>query len=189
MIDTALGFILAELNTFLGARVHSSEPLAVLSHLANPDGTTPTGIENKLVLSLVNIEREAAAPALGIKGGGEHGQYSRRNPALNLNLSLLVCASFGNNYTEALRFLSIALSFFQARPNFTAQSSSAFPRELARLNIELVSLDTQALNNLWSILGAKYLPSALYKLRMLTLQDGIGEKIPAIRGASTQVGG
>lgn len=197
MIDKALSFILAELNAFLSARIQSNEQLAILSSLANPDGTTPPGLENKLVLSLVNIEREPAAPTLGVNttttaadrggrgGGGEDGGgYARVNPALNLNLYLLASASCGGNYGEALKLLSSTLAFFQAKRNFDQRNSALFPPGLERLSLELVSLDMQALNNLWSILGAKYLPSAMYKLRMLTFQAGwIIDQIPAVAGA------
>jgi len=34
--------------------------------------------------------------------------------------------------------------------------------------VEMINLTMQDLNNLWSISGSKYLPSASYKLRMVT---------------------
>lgn len=190
MIDTTLSFILEELNAFLGARIQNSEHLAVLSSLVNLDGTVPLGIENKLVLSLVNIERESAAPSLGTNtsGGGSH--YAHVSPTLNLNLYLLVSASFGGNYSVGLRLLSNALAFFQAKPNFNAHNSPSFPSGLERLSLESVSLDTQVLNNLWAVLGAKYLPSMMYKLRMLTFQQGWAtHPVPGVSGTDAQVGG
>jgi hypothetical protein len=140
MIDKVLSLILDELNVFLSARFEDSEPHAVLSNLANEDGSLPPAIENKLVLSLVNIERE---------------------PALNLNIYLRVSSNFAANYLESLRFLSAALEFFQERPVFSAPG-------MERLSVEMVNLAIQDLHDLWSISGSKYLPSALYKLRMVT---------------------
>jgi hypothetical protein len=183
MIDKTFAFILDELNGFLNSRFPSNEPHAVLSHLVNQDGTVPVQVEKKVVLSLVNVEREAAAPASGMQaraGGG----YARISPSLNLNVYLLVSASFGNNYGEALKFLSAALIFFQGRPVYSPQSSHRFPKELEKIAFELVTLDFHALNNLWSMQGGKYLPSALYKTRMLTVQDArITELVPESTGA------
>jgi hypothetical protein len=73
------------------------------------------------------------------------------------------------------------VAFFQAKPVFTAQGSASFPRELERLSMELVSLDYALLNNLWAALGAKYLPSVVYKARMLTIQESwITDRVPGI---------
>jgi hypothetical protein len=142
MIDKVLSLILDELNIFLSARFADSEPHAVLSSLIDRDGSVPSAIENKLVLSLVNIERE---------------------PALHHNLYLQVSANFAAaNYPESLRFLSAALEFFFERPVFSASG-------VASLSVEMINLTIQDLHNLWSISGGKYLPSVLYKLRMQDL--------------------
>ena len=152
MIDKALSFIADELNIFLGARFADGGPHAVLSSLVNQDGSVPPAIENKLVLSLVNIERDTTAVA--------------PNRALHLNLYLLVSANFAAaNYLESLQFLSAALEFFLERPVFAA---SALPSGIESLSVEMVNLTIQDLANLWSISGSKYLPSASYKLRMVT---------------------
>ena len=153
MIDKTLSFILDELNVFLGARFEDSEPHAVLSSLVNQDGSLPPATENRLVLSLVNIERETSA-----------------DRALHLNLYLQVSSNFAANYLESLHFLSAALEFFLERPVFGA---AALPSGIENLSVEMVNLTIQDLKNLWSISGSKYLPSALYKLRMSTTPRGL----------------
>jgi hypothetical protein len=186
MIDKTLTFLLDELNGFLGGRFQSSENLVVLSGLVNPDGTVPMAIENKLILTLVNAEREAAAVSAGANSSGFAGPRTRVSPPLNLNLYVLVSANFGNNYAEAIKFLSQALAFFQAKPVFTPQGSAAFPGELERLSMELVNLDFSLLNNLWAALGAKYLPSVVYKVRMLSIQEAwVTDRVPGITGTDT----
>lgn len=189
MIDKTLGFLLDELNGFLGVRYQSMEKLAVLSSLSNRDGSPVPGLDGKLVLTLVNIGREAAAPALGTPTKSAGGGYGRTAAPLNLNLYVMVSASF-NDYREALKMLSCALGFFQGRPGFDAQSTASFPPYLDKLTAELVSISTQEMNNLWGILGAKYLPSAVYKLRMLTLQQGwVDEQVPEVQNPDVSVGG
>ena len=82
MIDKALNFTLDELNSFLGTRFQSHENLAVLSSLSNQDGSAPVITDNKIVLSLVNIERETAASS-GARVRADGGAYVRVQPALN----------------------------------------------------------------------------------------------------------
>ena len=186
MLDRTLSFLLDQLNGYLGARYHSSEPHVVLSSLCNLDGTTPPGIENKVVLSLVNIEREAAAGSSRATLRQENEGFVRTSPALNLNLYVLVSASFGANYVQALMLLSAVLGYFQGKPVFTAQSAQSFPRGLDKLTMEIVSLDMQGLNNLWGNMGGKYLPSVLYKARMFTLQEGwVLEQVPPVTTIDT----
>lgn len=184
MIDKTFTFLLDELNGFLNLRYPSQEPHAVLSALVNQDGTVPPLVENKLVLSLVNVERESTAPMAGMQGRREGGGYARVSPNLSINLYLLIAAHFSNNYGESLKFLSAALAFFQSKAVFTPQSAPTLPKELEKLSIEMVSLDFQQLNNLWSIQGNKYLPSILYKARMLTVQEGrVAGLVPGASGA------
>lgn len=186
MIDKALNFLLEELNGFLARRFQSNENMVALSGLVEPDGTIPLAIENKLVLTLVNAERETAARNAGGAPSAFGGLQSRVSPPLNLNLYVLVSANFPNNYPEAVKFLSQAVAFFQAKPVFTPQGASGFPRELERLSCELVNLDFNQVNNLWGALGAKHLPSMVYKLRMITIQEAwISDRVPGISGTDT----
>lgn len=186
MIDKTFDFILDELNGFLGIRYPSSEPHVVLSNPSNQDGTVPPQIENKLILSLVNIEREAAAAVSAMQLRPQNGEYVRINPPLNLNVYVLVSAYFGNNYAEALKFLSSAMGFFQGKPVYRREDAPEFPRGLEKLSLEMVNLNFQDLNNLWGNLGGKYLPSVVFKARMLTIQEGwVAERVPEITATET----
>lgn len=186
MIDKTLNFLQEELNGFLGRRFQSNENVVALSGLVNPDGTAPPAIENKLVLTLANLERESmAANATPVKRDSD-GTGTRTSPTLNLNLYVLVSANFVK-YAESIRFLTNAVAFFQSQPVFTAQNSATFPRELERLSFEMVNLDFSLLNNLWAAQGAKYLPSVVYKVRMLTIQGAwVSERVPGISGTDVR---
>jgi hypothetical protein len=53
-------------------------------------------------------------------------------------------------------------------------------------SIEMVNLSTDKLNNLWATLGAKYMPSVLYQLRLLTFDSiDLREYSPAIQQLRT----
>lgn len=188
MIDKAMNFIVGEINNLLSTRFQSNEKMAVLSSVANPDGTLPQGIENKIVLSLINVEREASANGSSWPMRQLQEGFGRVSPPLGLNLLVLVTASFSGNYGEALKVLSNVVGFFQSKPSFNAQSSAAFPPDLEKLSLELVNLSIHELNNVWSILGAKYMPSIAYKVRMLVVQENwVSERVPPVTAPSATV--
>lgn len=189
MIDKAMSFVVGELNGMLLARFQSNENLAVLSGVSNPDGTLPPGIENKLVVSLINVEREAATHGNNWPVRREGEKIGLVSPPLAFNVLLLISAFFAGNYAEALKVLGSAMGFFQGKPSFNAQNSPGFPAEMEKLSMELVNLSIQEINNVWAILGAKYMPSVVYKMRMLVLQENwISERSRAVGGVGTQVG-
>jgi hypothetical protein len=39
------------------------------------------------------------------------------------------------------------------------------------LSLDLFSLNFEQINHLWSTIGGKYFPSALYKVRLVTIED------------------
>ncbi len=50
------------------------------------------------------------------------------------------------------------------------------------------SVGTERLNNVWATLGAKYMPSVIYKMRMLTFDDGvIREYRPGVTNPSATI--
>jgi Pvc16 N-terminal domain len=75
------------------------------------------------------------------------------------------------NYKTALEFLSAALRLFQSRNVFTPVDTPSLDGTVERLIVELYSLDFEQQNHLWASLGAKYMPSIMYKVRMLTIQE------------------
>ena len=189
MIDTTLVFLSDQLNAYVARRFSysSRDPLVVVASLSSLDGTVPSDIDGKVVLTLVNVEREAAAgstPQLRPESGG----FARLAPPLHLNLYILVSACFPGNYIQALKLLSAVVGYFQGKPTF-APTLAGFPPGLEKLTLEIVNLDPQGLNNLWAGLGGKYLPSVLYKARMLTVQEGWTlEQIPAVTSTDAKAG-
>jgi len=43
--------------------------------------------------------------------------------------------------------------------------------KIEKLTFEIVNLDMQSLNQLWGTIGGKYMPSILYKVRMLSFDQ------------------
>lgn len=188
MIDKAMNFILRGLNGYLGARHHADEDHVVLSSPTLVDGAPAEDLANKVILSLINIEREGVSANSSQQYRTEAGKSVRAKQPLNINLILLISANYENNYPDGLKMLSLVLQYFQAHPLFTRQTAADLPDPLERLAIEWRDLDLQSLHNLWSVLGGHYLPSAVYKARMLVLEDAwIGDDAPIITGTSVDI--
>lgn len=79
-------------------------------------------------------------------------------------------SSLFNQYEEGLKFLSDTIYFFQARSLFNAQNSPRLDERIFQLSLEVMKLNYSETYNLWASLGAKYIPSIPFKMRMLTFQ-------------------
>lgn len=182
MIYEALTCLTDDLNDYFKSKHKINEDKVVLSSLVNQDGSIAIQGENKIVLTMINIEKETA------RNVAQKGLASiqQTDPPLNINLYLLFSAYFtGNNYPEALRFLSFILAYFNNKNSFTSSNTPALHPRIEKLTFEIVDLNPDALSNMWSTLGAKYLPSALYKMRMLTFDNNvIREFRPSISAVS-----
>jgi Pvc16 N-terminal domain len=152
MIDKVLAFVVDRLDTMLQSQDPRSEPRAIMGRLG---GAESAATENKIIVSIANIERETTQRPAN-RGGP---------PPLDINLFILVAANFSDDYAEALKALSAALAFFQSSPVMTPATSPGFPAGIERLTIEFVNMSLQEANNLWTIRGSLYLPSFLLKLR------------------------
>jgi hypothetical protein len=184
MIDSALKFLTDEINAYLVLKnepVNAASPEIVLTNVAAEDGNWAIPPKT-LGLSLINIEEERVFKEQQSAFRNEAGDIEHYNPNIKLNLYILISANFaagdagGNTnttgiYTEGLKQLSYVIGFFQGKNVFTPDNSPALPAELKRLVIELYSYSFEQQYNFWSVVGAKYLPSVLYKVRMLVYQE------------------
>ena len=78
----------------------------------------------------------------------------------------------GNNYQEGLKFISSTISYFQSQPVFDHSNSPGLSGNIDRLILDIENLNMSDLSSLWSILSGKYLPSIMYKVRMVTYDSG-----------------
>lgn len=171
MIHAAVSHLANQLNQFLKRTFDIGEDVVLLSSLTDQDGTPAPNTSNKLVVFLVNVEKETT-PARAGGGGGALSAVSSY-PPIYLNLYVMIAASFsGGNYAEALKFLSNAVSFFQRQPFFDHQSTPELDRRISRLALDIENLNFQDLSSLWGALSGRYQPSILYKVRMVCFDAG-----------------
>lgn len=186
MLRTALEFLTDELNQYLKRKDPANFgniDCAVLSNLMQPDGTfalpMDQGNENfKVILTLINLEEDRVLESqLYYKKVNDKIQII--NPAVNINAFVLFSV-FASNYPTALRLLSYIISFFQTNsvfdsehyPQMNANVEADKPwQKVGRLLATLQASNFEQQNNMWAALGAKYMPSVLYKIRTLTFTD------------------
>jgi hypothetical protein len=181
MIQNVIPVIVRELNSYLGLRFGFNEQKVIISNLVGQDGSIAFKDENKVVCSLINIEQER------VNLNAHFMKNAKTNPPVNLNLYLLFSAYFSSaNYEEAFKFLTSVISFFQGKQVFTPSNTPLLDKNVDKITFEIVNLDLRELSNLWAALGAKYMPSVIYKLRMISIyEDMIIEEIPEITAVDT----
>lgn len=174
MIDKALDFICRQVNTYLRAKLDPPPEDAIVLFNVSQLGTdsVPENDTANAFLTLVNVEEDRISKS--------QEPYVRRDdklvyqqPKVHLNLYLLFSANL--DYPEALKRISLIIRFFQHRRVFTPLSAPALPPGIDELVLDLYTPSFQDLNNLWGVLGSRYLPSVLYKMRLLSIGEELDE--------------
>ena len=154
-----------------------NEDVVVVSNILEQDGTVATHVNNKIVVSLVNIEKDTVPyrqPNLASVGAT---RSVVTNPPTYFNLYLMFASYFsGNNYQEGLKFISNTISYFQGQAVFDQQNSPGLDRNIDKLILDVENLNMTDLSNLWGVLSGKYLPSVLYKVRMVIYDSNAVKK-------------
>jgi len=182
MIYAAVSHIANQLNQFLKRSFDLNEDVVVMSNILEQDGALAPNINNKLVVFLVNVEKETASSRPASFGSFDRSASSY--PPVFLNLYVMVAGNFsGGNYSEALKFLSNTVSFFQRQPVFDHQITPDLDKRINKLALDIENLNFQDLSSLWGVLSGKYQPSILYKVRMIAFDSGdILSQLTPIKG-------
>jgi len=102
----------------------------------------------------------------------------------------MVAGNFsGSNYTEGLKFISTAISFFQRQPMLDQHNTPALDKRIERLMLDIENQGMHNLSGLWGMLSGKYLPSVLYKMRMVTFDaDDVQQQDSAMTKSEFSLG-
>ncbi len=167
MIVEALSCVTREMNDYFKNKLNLSEDKVILSAIMNQDGTIAIQGENKVVITLINIEREHS-----INNNVLIDPKGTLTAPVYINLEIMVSAYFtAANYAESLHFISWVISFFQQKYLFTHSNTPGLDPSIEKLLFEIVNTNPEMLNITWATLGAKYMPSLIYKMRMLTYYE------------------
>ncbi len=172
MISKALSFIEDQTNLYLqGLSGPNTEKYAVLGNIAKivEGGEANEGEDSSgVIITLVNIEEDRISK----NPNGIYRQVDKvikSNPKILLNLYVLFSSTLA--YTVALSRISNVIQCFQSNNFFTTASFPSLDPKIEKLHLELYTMNFEQVNHLWSTLGGKYLPSVLYKMKLVTIAD------------------
>lgn len=186
MIENTLIFLRDQINSYLKLKLDIADDKIVIDNIITQGGNLNAA---ELCLSLINVEEEKIHKSQLPYKIANNGEVNLVNPEIKLNLHILLTANFGtNNYEEALRFLSYIIVFFQGKQVFHHQNSPSLDEQIEKLIIELVTLSFEQQNHLWGFIGAKYIPSVLYKVKLLSIADQVTlQEVQAITEINTNL--
>ncbi len=171
LIGAALTYLRDRVNThLLDGETDSGQPLVVF---IEGDKIDPLSIQSGRVnILVVNVEEERE-----LRGANPYydERSQRINPDIPLTISALFIARF-NDYPTSWNYLTDIIRFFQSHPvlerkSNQAQSSNHMPEGIESLRCEMISLNFQQQNEVWSALRITQHPALLYKIKLITLRD------------------
>lgn len=122
-----------------------------------------------VIISLINIEenRISRSPENFIR---KDGGILMKNPAVHLYLTLLFTSvRRAGAYGLSLQDLQNVIGVFQKKFVFDHANTPALNANIEKLILDMVSLNLQQLHEIWSVLGGRYFPSVVYRMRMVTI--------------------
>jgi hypothetical protein len=179
MLKELLEFLADELNNYLHQKgeviVANASPRFVLGNVARAyESETLSGADpvvNNGIISVVNIEEDRVAK--------QQENYVKadttvkyKSPPLYLNIYVLIAIN-RNNYGVSMTWLNYVLQFFQHQNVFTHVTHPSLDSRIQKLMVDLYSPSFEQVNHLWSSLGGKYLPSVLYKIRQVMVDEDL----------------
>lgn len=197
MLRTALKFIESDLNRFMTTRDGGSypNPPAVLAGLVKRDGNIQNEVGN-IYITLTHLEEERLENKQPVyRNNTLTGRMQVFQPPVHMNAYVMFSA-VQSDYATALRDLSLVATYFQHynvfRPdqylNLNADASDPAGKPwqtIQEMTAQMYTVTYEQQSYIWSCLGAKYVPSLLYKLRLLIVfdQDTEKEATPILEGA------
>ena len=125
MIDKALSILAEGIETYLSGLPEltlDTPDIVKVCNVVKADGTLEIPVDN-LGLCLVNVEEERMVKSqYTVQTASDRSRLFHANPEIKLNLYLLLSAHYAD-YPTGLKFLSAAVSFFQAKNVFTAANT------------------------------------------------------------------
>ncbi|HLF64385.1 MAG TPA: DUF4255 domain-containing protein [Saprospiraceae bacterium] len=174
MIAQVLNAIIGQLNTYIGL----VDPEVILGNISLIDAfqdASAQSLNDRVIASVINIEQEESLRNLPFRRSTTDVNglpvVLQREPEIFLNIYVL----FGSNkqdYSIALQRIAQVIAFFQRQFVFTPVNTPILTAlNVNKLVFDLYSTSFDELNQLWSVMGGKYIPSVIYKMRLAMIQD------------------
>jgi hypothetical protein len=173
MIAETFKFLSEELNGYLSQKLGiTTDQRLVLGNIGKVSDNDTGGnntLTGKAILSLINVEEDRITK--------QQENFLRsdtkviyKSPPLYLNLYVIFAVN-RTDYSDSLKWLAFIIQFFQQQHVFTPASNPNLDGRIQKLIVDLYNLNFEQINQLWSVIGGKYLPSAVYKIRQVIIDE------------------
>lgn len=173
MIGKVLVCLRKRLDDYLRAQLAEpgDDPAADKVVFLDGDKMDPISFLEGAVSELViNVEEERQLRPADPFAAVQDGRSQRKQPDLRLVLHVLFVARF-KQYDIAWEHLAKVIEYLQTNRTFERDGSPDLPAGVDKLTFELVTQSFTEQNDVWNALRTTYLPSALYRVRLVVLRD------------------
>ncbi len=173
MITETFKFLTEELNAYLSQKLGvTTDQRLVLGNVGKAFDNDTSGnnaLTGKAILSLINVEEDRITKQQDnfIKSDT---RVTYKSPPLYLNLYVLFAVN-RTDYGDSLKWLAYIIQFFQQQHVFTPTSNPNLDSRIQKLIVDLYNLNFEQINQMWSVIGGKYLPSVAYKVRQVVIDE------------------
>lgn len=190
MINEALLILKDVVNAHLSASLGLSSAQADQGQVVFLDSEKIDYLDFKLgavTLMIAGIEKEhSVRPGDPYRVMLADGTAQRVMPPIPLNLQILFVCRF-KDYLQSLRCMSLILQLFQRVPVLDHTSAPGLSDRIEKIVMELHTPSTAELQGLWGMLRTAYLPSLVYRARMVVFQDEDGAPVPLVTATAVKV--
>ena len=169
MINDVLNFVKEQLNIYFKLQTDVLE-----DKVSFIDGsqTDPISFPLEMITPiLINIEEDRVMRRADLYSTvNDNGEKVRSQRDIRMNLMVLFVARF-TNYEQSMRYLSYVIKYFQTNNVFDHQNAPDLSEDILKLIMELTTMPLQQQNEIWNALRTTYMPSILYKVKMVVFKD------------------
>ncbi len=182
MLKCALSSFADHLNRHVALSHQLDEDVVVLKSPTSASGPVPEA-QNKIVVLVSNISEDTMTMDTRIKSERvtnlSQAQYSPL--PICLTVEVVVAANYDSTeYLRGLHYLSSAIEYCHAFPVFDVNNSPEMGcTGIEKFTVDMKSIGTDSTSQLWSMLGGRYLPSVVYRLRLMP----VGVQISSLKGS------
>jgi len=187
VIGKALNQIVNQLNDYLDTKYVGSNPTDYRAEIQNIQ-EDPTGSNPGIKVALINIEEDKVYknhlnPLDRLPKSTDDIHPLGGIPTMRVNLYVLFAfnpkASQSAAYLNSLSLVTHVLSYFAATPyQKISIPPTGIPDKQFNLEINYHNISLEDSNNMWSNLGGKQKPYAMFQIKMLEIEGDTHVPIP-----------
>jgi hypothetical protein len=172
MIYPVLNYIAEELNVWLVENAQQeaeNKPFVIVENLANIEDKEEK-LQGRIIVSLLNVIEDSVLVNNTPRQGSEGEPDEFSGMAYQYVILFTACHE---TYKIALENLSKTIEFFASQKALSPSNSlskTPFPGKNMNIIMEMQTLTTEELNQIWSVLKVRMHPFACYKLQMVNTE-------------------